>query len=284
MRSTLIDGRRALIALSISLFLHTNVLSAQASSSRSEAELPDAPRPLVSLEVVHEQTPEQTSKQASTQNSPASSPVFKIGPWRDPKSLDLSMPVEPLTVSEKLKLSFHEQVTPFALASTVFAAGWEQLVDSNPKYGSNSTAFAQRVGAAALRQTSQAVFSDGVFASAFHQDPRYYRLVNGSFRERIFYAASRTFRSRTDSGEPVTNYSLLFGHATAQALTLTYYPDRSQTGRVAITGFAWSLLGSMLGNQYHEFWPDILQAVFQTPPAAPKPATLPAESRQVSHH
>ena len=173
---------------------------------------------------------------------------------------------------------------PFALASTVFAASWEQLVNSNPEYGSNSTAFAQRVGAAALRQTSQAVLSDGVFASVFHQDPRYYRLADGTLGKRIFYAASRTFRSRTDSGEPVVNYALLFGHATAQALTLAYYPDLSQNGHVAVTGFAWSLVGSMLGNQYHEFWPDILQAILQRPPAGPKPAPVPAEPRKVSSY
>jgi hypothetical protein len=243
--------------------------------------LPDAPEPVASTEIA----PSQTAGQSSVPNAaPGSLQVFKIGPWRDPKSLDLSMPVVPLSIGEKLTLSFHEQLTPFALASTVFAASWEQLVNSNPKYGSNGTAFAQRVGAAALRQTSQAVFSDGVYASAFRQDPRYYRMAEGPLGKRILYAATRTFRSRSDSGQPAINYSLLFGHATAQALTLTYYPDRSQSGRVALTGFAWSLLGSMLGNQYHEFWPDILQAVFQTPPAGPRPASLPAGTRQIPRH
>jgi len=192
------------------------------------------------------------------------------------------MPVVPLSVGDKLKLSFQEQFTPFAVASMFFAAGWEQLVNSNPKYGTDSTAYVERVGAAALRQTSQAVFSDGVYAAAFHQDPRYYRLANGSLEKRIFYAASRTLRTRTDSGNPATNYSLLFGHATAQALTLAYYPDRSQNGRVAVTGFAWSLLGNMLGNQYHEFWPDILQTILRMPPAGPKPTSVPVESRQSS--
>ncbi len=242
-------------------------LLAQASTIHTDALLPDAPQP---------EPPAQDAPTQINAQSPAAEPqpTFKIGPWRDPKSLNLSMPVVPLSVSDKLKLSFQEQLTPFALASMVFAAGWEQLVNSNPKYGSNSTAFAQRVGAAALRQTSQAVLSDGVFASAFHQDPRYYRLAGGSLGKRVFYAASRTFRSRTDSGEPVVNYALLFGHATAQALTLAYYPDLSQNGRVAVTGFAWSLVGSMLGNQYHEFWPDILQAILQRPPAGPKPAPV----------
>ncbi len=275
-------GRRYLPRLTVLLLLLIACspwcLLAQTSTPEADAILPEAPQPEPTLQAAQTQHPTATG----IQNPPSSPPqLFKIGPWRDPKSLDLSMPVVPLTASEKLKLSFQEQFTPFALASMVFAAGWEQLVNSNPKYGTNSTAFAERVGAAAVRQTSQAVLSDGVFASVFHQDPRYYREANGALAKRIFYAASRTFRTRSDSGDPEVNYSLLFGHATAQALTLTYYPDRSQSGRVAITGFAWSLVGSMLGNQYHEFWPDVLQAILQRPPAGPKPAAAPAEPKKV---
>jgi len=237
-------------------------------------ELPDAPSPTAEADPTQTVVPPPTQPQQQQ-------PVFKIGPFRDPKALDLSMPVVPLTVGDKLRLSFQEQATPFAVASMVFAAGWEQLVDSNPKYGTDSAAYAQRVGAAALRQTSQAVFSDGIFASAFHEDPRFYRLVQGTTGKRILYAATRTFRTRTDSGAPTTNYALLFGHATAQALTLTYYPDRSQNGRVAGTGFAWSLFGNMLGNQYHEFFPDILKAILQRPPVGPKPTSGLAESKQL---
>ena len=232
--------------------------------SPSANELPDAPTPIG----IRQQTAQAAQTNASSSQL---APLFKIGPLRDPKSLDLSMPVVPLTAGDKLKLSFQEQLTPFALASMLVASGWEQLVDSNPKYGSNSTAFAERLGAAAARQTSQAVFSDGVYAAVFRQDPRYYRLTSGSIGKRIFYAASRTWRTRSDAATPQYNYSLLFGHATAQALTLAYYPDRSQNGRVAATGFAWSLLGSMLGNQYHEFWPDILETFLQRPPAGPQP-------------
>ena len=276
--SSAFPSRRTLsvltLLLSSQMACPPSPLFGQISTTQTSAVLPDAPQPVPSTQAA----PKQTDLQSSAAEP---QPTFKIGPWRDPKSLNLSMPVVPLTVSDKLKLSFQEQFTPFALASTVFAASWEQLVNSNPKYGSNSTAFAERVGAAALRQTSQAVLSDGVFASAFHQDPRYYRLAGGTLGKRVFYAASRTFRSRTDSGEPVVNYSLLFGHATAQALTLAYYPDHSQNGRVAISGFGWSLVGSMLGNQYHEFWPDILQAILQRPPAGPKPAPVRAGPKRV---
>lgn len=251
--------------------------------------LPDAPEPMASqgagLELEGTESGSPNNHQSSVQQPPGTSqPIFKIGPWRDPKSLDLSMPVVPLSAGDKLRLSFQEQGTPFALASMLFASGWEQLVNSNPKYGTNSTAYAERLGAAAARQSSQAIFSDGIYASIFRQDPRYYRLANGSTFKRIFYAAGRTFRTRSDSGNPEINYSLLFGHATAQGLTLAYYPDRSQNGHVAITGFAWSLLGSMLGNQYHEFWPDVLQTILRRPPAAPKPAKRQVEPEPTSSH
>ena len=280
-RSPSLPLRRTLgvltLVLSLQMACPQSPLFGQTSITQADALLPDAPRPVL----LAPPAPSQTNTQGAATGQ---EPAFKIGPWRDPKSLNLSMPVVPLTVGDKLKLSFQEQLTPFALASTVFAASWEQLVNSNPKYGSNSTAFAERVSAAALRQTSQAVLSDGVFASAFHQDPRYYRLAGGALGKRILYAASRTFRSRTDSGQPVVNYALLFGHATAQALTLAYYPDLSQNGRVAVTGFAWSLVGSMLGNQYHEFWPDVLQAILQRPPAGPKPAKVPEKPKKVSSY
>ncbi|AXC11571.1 hypothetical protein ACPOL_2247 [Acidisarcina polymorpha] len=253
-------------------------LAQTAAQTEDVARLPEAPTPMANPGPA----PAQDTTQTGTVKTASPLPIFKIGPWRDPKSLDLSMPVAPLSSGEKLRLSFQEQLTPFALASMLFASGWEQLVNSNPKYGTNSTAYAERLGAAAARQTSQAVFSDGIYASVFHQDPRYYRLASGSTFKRIFYAAGRTFRTRSDSGDAEINYSLLFGHATAQGLTLAYYPDRSQNGRVAATGFAWSLFGSMLGNQYHEFWPDVVQTIFQRPPNAPRRAAAPVEQKSIA--
>ncbi len=181
--SSALPSRRALnlltLLLSFQMAYRPACMFGQVSTTHAGALLPDAPQ---AVPLAHD-APKETSVQSSAAEP---QPAFKIGPWRDPKSLNLSMPVVPLTVADKLKLSFQEQLTPFALVSTVFAASWEQLVNSNPKYGSNSTAFAQRVGAAALRQTSQAVLSDGVFASVFHQDPRYYRLAGGSLGKEGF--------------------------------------------------------------------------------------------------
>jgi hypothetical protein len=186
----------------------------------------------------------------------------------DPKAYNFQQPTQPLSAGEKLKLSFMEQLTPYAFFTEALSAGWEQLRNSDPKYGSDSAGFGERLGAAAIRQSSESVFADGVFAAAFHQDPRFYRLGKGSFPHRVFYAASRTWRTRMDSGTPAMNYSLLVGYGASSALTMAYYPAISATGSKAAAGYGWSLLGNMAGDQYHEFWPDISRKVFHHEPAS----------------
>lgn len=44
---------------------------------------------------------------------------------------------------------------------TFFSAGWEQLIDGHPKHGTDSGAYGQRVGAAAIRDLSMRTLSDG---------------------------------------------------------------------------------------------------------------------------
>src|SRR5271163_3209706 len=120
--SSALPSRKALNLLTLLLWFQMGYrpacLVGQVSTTQALATLPDAPQPVPT---------QDEPRQTDVQSSPAEpQPTFKIGPWRDPKSLNLSMPVVPLSVSDKLKLSFQEQFTPFALASTVFAASWEQ--------------------------------------------------------------------------------------------------------------------------------------------------------------
>jgi hypothetical protein len=136
------------------------------------------------------------------------------------------------------------------------------LWNSNPKYGTDKAGFGERLGAAFIRQNSQAVLSDGVFAAVFHQDPRYYSRGSGSFMGRVFYSASRVLVTRTDAGNETANTSQLVGYAGAAALTMTYYPAVSATWSNTVKGYGISLLGSALGNEVHEFAPDLIHRVF----------------------
>jgi hypothetical protein len=104
------------------------------------------------------------------------------------------------------------------------------------------------------------ILGDGVFASAFHQDPRYFRAGKGtSFTSRLKHVIVSTGTSHADSdGRMQLDYSGLLGRASGAALTTLYYPRVSATASIAAQTFGYSLLGELGGNAFLEFWPDII--------------------------
>jgi hypothetical protein len=205
--------------------------------------LPDAPEPTASL----------------TQQNRVLAPHFAkyIGPGQAPQRL---------SAGDKFKLAGHEQLQPYSFFTQALAAGWEHLLDSNPKFGTDKAGFGERLGAAALRQSSQSFFTDGLFASAFHQDPRYYRKGKGKIVGRIVYAATRVAVTRGDSGISEPNYAAFAGHAATGALTMTYYPAVSATWRGTAEGYSLSFVGTMLGYEVHEFVPDLIHLAHRSRP------------------
>lgn len=162
-----------------------------------------------------------------------------------------------LSAGDKLMVPIHEELRLRGWFPTFASSGLSHFHDGNPKYGSDSGAFGQRLGAAAIRDLSMRTFSDGVLPAILHEDPRYFRKGNGSFMNRTLYAFSRTFVDQRDSGKSGFNTSVVAGHGMASALTMTYYPDRSATGRVVFETWGTSLLGDAGGHWWAEFWPSI---------------------------
>ena len=195
-------------------------------------------------------------------NAPQAAPPRAGARSRYSKEVFPEEPHTTLSPREKFELSVLEQVRPYAFVSEVLAAGWEQVLNTDPLYGTDSAAFGERLGAAALKQTSQAILTDGLFASVFREDPRYYRAEHGPILHRVEYAVKRTWVTNTDSGNRTPNYSLFAGYAAATALSATYYPGPSvKAGRMS-RGYALAIGANMLGNQYREFWPDITRKLF----------------------
>lgn len=214
------------------------------------AELPDAPAPQAGQQSAVSSGSGTRQAGATTANSPAPRLAKYIEPGQQAVHLN---------GWDKIELSGWEQVQPYSISTQILAAAWEHLLNGNPKYGSDKAGFGERVGAAALRQTSQAVFSDGVLPAIFHQDPRYYRKGEGSIMSRAAYSATRVIIIRGDSGDEQPNYSQVIGYAGAAALTMTYYPAISATWHDTAEGYGISLVTAALGNQLHEFGPDIIK-------------------------
>jgi hypothetical protein len=166
---------------------------------------------------------------------------------------------QPMTAHEKFVGGLLDSVSLFSASGWLLSAGWEQVTNGSPNYGTDSGAFGQRLGAAAIRGVSQTVLSESVFAPLFHEDPRYYVLGRGNgFFKRAFYAGTRVLVNRTDSGRNSINFAVLAGNAVGAAITPAYYPSQNTSASEVAKTFGSSLGGSALGFVVDEFIIDAL--------------------------
>jgi hypothetical protein len=167
-----------------------------------------------------------------------------------------------LTVGQKMTNSFISSVSYTAIAGWVISAGYEQATNGSPNYPQTGKGFAQRLGAASARATSETVFGNGVIAAVTHEDPRYYRMGPGhNFFKRLVYAGTRPLLTRTDGGRSTINIWDLGGDLSGAALTPVYYPPLNRSGTEVLKTFGGSVGGDALGFLASEFLPGILTAV-----------------------
>jgi hypothetical protein len=224
-------------------------------------QLPDSPGSLMSSSMDAADNPESPGDPQAAPG-PSSQPPNA----RTKHSAHLAMTIapneiaQPMSVHEKIVGGAKDSVSLFAATGWVFSAGWEQLNNNSPNYGTDKGAFGRRLGSAAVRDISEDIFASCLFAPVFHEDPRYYIMGRGNnFFKRVVYAATRTVVTRTDSGKTTPNFALLAGDAAGAALTVTYYPAKNTTFSEAAQTFGGSLGGNAVGYVVTEFIADALQ-------------------------
>jgi hypothetical protein len=237
------SGRLLLVCLAI-----TGTGPAQttfgSSSTLPAAALPDAPQA---------QTPGQ-------QFEPSARQMASLPPPRKyAQVIEPGQTGQRFTPIDKLVFSFTEVARPITLIPALYSASYEQLFETDPKYGNDSGAYGEKIGAALLRRATLRVYSDGIFATAFHQDPRYYRIVSGSIVHRGVLSARQALVRRSDDGVNEFNYSGIVGRAASAVTVLGYYPAPSRTGKVVGLTFATSIASDMGGNLVLEFLPNIIR-------------------------
>jgi hypothetical protein len=225
----------------------------------ADASLPDAPQP---------QTQPQTGNQMEK-------PLVAAVPKTVPATTNLPMapmysrviPAGEATPQihkwDKITLATRDLYSVTSFADFFVSAGWQQLRNSQPNYGTDRGAFGERLGAAAIRDSSQAFLTNGLFAVWLHQDPRYFALGRGhSLGRRTWYALTRPLITRDSSdGHAVFNSSLILGQAAGTALTNLYYPQSNRNFHDNISGFGSSIGGSALSFVLDEYTSEILKAV-----------------------
>lgn len=167
---------------------------------------------------------------------------------------------QPVTARDKVLIGLHDLYTPIDFSGFFIAAGYGQLFNGQPNYGTDRGAYGARLGAAAIGATSQGFLADTVFAPLLHEDPRYF--IEGpkyGLIHRALYAGTRPIITRTDDGRSSVNGAIVLGYAAASALSWAYYPPINQNVHDTMTTFGGAIGGESLNFLLREFSPDILQ-------------------------
>ncbi len=232
--------------------------STSAPTTEAALVLPDSPG-TVSSSMIFDHTKPEFSFAAAQNQAPTGQGV-KAG--RLDKYIEPGESVPTLRIGDKVLLGIKDSASPLAAIGWVLSAGYSQAIDSNPKYGTNGRAYAQRLGAAAARSSSEGIFSDSIMASILHEDPRYYKMGNRSgIMKRAGYAASRVIITRTDGGRHTLNISYLSGNLAGAALTQAYYPSSGRGFDEVMKTYGGSIAGGALGFLSSEFLSDALELV-----------------------
>jgi hypothetical protein len=188
-------------------------------------------------------------------------------------TVENSANVPPLTAGGKFKLVGRSAFDPVQFVWYSALAGISQASNSEPGFGQGAQGYGKRYGAYFADGTIENFFVGAIFPSMLHTDPRYFQSGQGTFTHRTWYAVSRAFITRSDSGRSVFNASEIFGSAVASAVsTYSYHPH---PGYHPVEGMnvpyiasdrtlknTASVWGSQVGYDtitfaIKEFWPDV---------------------------
>lgn len=212
------------------------------------------------IESANSATASSTDPTAAGSSAPA--PVFPVedkrayGVLPNYRTAELSNPFQPLTARQKLTIatkdSFDGAVYPTALVMSVIY----QADNSNPSFGQGFQGYAKRVGAALGDQIIGNMMTEGVMPAVLHEDPRYFRIGEGSFGRRLWYATTRTFVTTTDSNRRTFNFAEWTGNSFAVAAGNLYYQD-GRNWEDNLERLVIQCGTDTLSNVLKEFWPDV---------------------------
>ena len=246
---------RCLLALGVFSVL---LLPMFAQQSQPSPESPSAaPQSSASAKAQQEQESQEILKQEEKQRALGIVPLFAMTNVRN---------APPLTTRQKWQLMIKTELDPFTFVSAGLTAAIGQATNSFVQYGQGAEGYAKRYGAALADNTDSNLFGDFVYPVLFKEDPRYFRLGEGTIQHRLLYSMAQVFETRKDSGGRIFNFANVLGVATAGTISNLYYPSNDRGVGLTASRAAIALGYGSLGNLFLEFWPDVDQRLFHKKP------------------
>jgi hypothetical protein len=172
------------------------------------------------------------------------------------RTTENALPFQPITGKQKMAIAAKDSFDWPAYATAALFSTLYQLEDQNHSFGQGMAGYGKRFGTAYGDQMIGNMFQEGIIPAVFHQDPRYFRLGEGTKKHRALYALSQTMVARMDSGRRTFNFSEWGGAAAAAAISNAYYPD-TRNFNDNLEKLLTAVATDAFSNVAKEFWPDI---------------------------
>jgi hypothetical protein len=172
---------------------------------------------------------------------------------------DIATNPGPLGAGGKFKVFVNQSISPAYVLAAAASAAVDQARNVPSAWGQGWDAYGDRFGSDMARASSNSFFATFLFATMFHQDPRFFPQNDPSFWSSVKYSAQRLVITRNDQGSNVVNTSGLLGPFAAEGLANAYLPASEQTAGKSLervgTDFAWRFAG----NMFKDYWPKIFR-------------------------
>ena len=163
---------------------------------------------------------------------------------------------QPISAKYKLHIAVKDSFDYPLFGVAAAYAGLYQLENSHPQFGQGMEGYARRLGTSYCDQVVGNMLTEGFLPILFKEDPRYFRMAEGPKSKRVFYALSRIFLTKTDSGNKSFNFAEVLGNGIASGVGLSYYSDDRNTEDF-VQNWATQLATDATSQVLKEFWPDI---------------------------
>ena len=165
-------------------------------------------------------------------------------------------PFTRISAKRKLTIAYKDSFDwPVYPTAAAFAAIYH-LENQNPSFGQGMAGYAKRFGGAYGDQMIGNMMTEGFVPVLTHEDPRFFRIGEGTKMHRLGGALKQIFVTRTDSGGRTFNFSEWGGNAASVALSNAWYPD-TRTARENAEKWLEAVGTDTVSNVLKEFWPDV---------------------------
>ncbi|MGA7343571.1 MAG: hypothetical protein WBE72_08995 [Terracidiphilus sp.] len=209
-----------------------------------------------------DQTGQKPSADSAQKKTPPPQPKRILGLMPNYRAVSAGVRPPPPTPGEAFKIatqnSFDYSAFIFVGITSLLAEG----SNAHSQLGKGVGGFWAYYWRGYLDKTDGNYWVDAIMPTVFHQDERYYAMGEGGFWKRGIYAASRELITPDYHGKNSFNASEILGRGASQAISLSYYPSKTQTAGGYTEKYAYAVGRDALTNVFREFWPDINAHLF----------------------